>query len=136
MGETEQQMRHRLDDNEDWTQPDVGDYGLPDAMASLLASWYIGNVGVAINEADNIAHFLFLPECWDFRISFRSIELNIEAIARACHKALKAAGTDYDEKADEDAYNIACVNIARLVAPGASTADIPTACSTQLGKRS
>ena len=136
MGETEQQMRHRLDDNEDWTQPDVGDYGLPDAMASLLTSWYIGNVGVAINEADNIAHFLFLPECWDFRISFRSIELNIEAIARACHKALKVAGTDYDEKADEDAYNIACVNIARLVAPGASTADIPTACSTQLGKRS
>ena len=28
------------------------------------------------------------------------------------------------------------MNIARLVAPGASTADIPTACSTQLGKRS
>ena len=136
MGETEHQMRYRLDDNEDWTQPDVGDYGLPDAMASLLASWYIGNVGVAINEADNIAHFLFLPECWDFRISLRSIEANIEAIARECHKAVKAAGTDYDEKADEGAYDMACFNIARLVAPSASTADISTAGSTQLDKRS
>lgn len=28
MGETEQQMRYRLDDNEDWAQPDIGDYGL------------------------------------------------------------------------------------------------------------
>ena len=56
-----EQMKYRLDENEDWTQPDVDDYGLPNAMASLLASWYIGNVGVAINEADNIAHFLFLP---------------------------------------------------------------------------
>ena len=128
-------MRYRLDDNEDWTQPDVGDYVLP-AMASLLASWYIGNVGIAINIADNIAHFLFLPECWDFRISFRSIEENIEAIARECHKALKAAGTDYDKKADEDAYDMACLNIARLVAPGASTVDISTASSTQLDKRS
>lgn len=135
MGETEQQMRYRLDDNEDWTQPDVDDYGLPDTMASLLASWYIGNVGVAINCADNIAHFLFLPECWDFRISFRSIEANIEAITRECHKAIKAAGTDYDEKADEDAYDMACFNIARLVAPGASTTDISTAGSTQLDKR-
>ena len=135
MDGTEQQMRYRLDDNEDWTQPDVGDYVLP-AMASLLASWYIGNVGIAINIADNIAHFLFLPECWDFRISFRSIEENIEAIARECHKALKAAGTDYDEKADEDAYDMACFNIARLVAPGTSTADISTAGSTQLDKRS
>ena len=135
MDETKQ-MGYRLDDNEDWTQPDVDDYGLPDAMASLLASWYIGNVGVAINEADNIAHFLFLPECWAFRISFRSIEANIEAIARECHKALKAAGTDYDEKADENAYDIACVNIAQLVAPGASTADISAAGSTQLYKRS
>lgn len=135
MDGTEQQMRYRLDDNEDWTQPDVGDYVLP-AMASLLASWYIGNVGIAINIADNIAHFLFLPECWDFRISFRSIEENIEAIARECHKALKAAGTDYDKKADEDAYDMACLNIARLVAPGASTVDISTASSTQLDKRS
>lgn len=135
MGETEQQMRYRLDDNEDWAQPDIGDYGLPNAMASLLASWYIGNVGVAINWADNIAHFLFLPECWNFRISFSSIEANIEAIARECHKALKVAGTDYDEKADENAYDMACVNIARLVALGASTADISTAGSTQLDKR-
>lgn len=136
MDETEQQMRYCLDDNEDWTQPDIGDYVLPDAMASLLASWYIGNVGVAINEADNIAHFLFLPECWNFRISFHSIEANIKAIARECHKAVKAAGTDYDEKADEGAYDMACFNIARLVAPGASTADISTAGSTQLDKRS
>lgn len=136
MDGTEQQMRYRLDDNEDWTQPDVGDdYVLP-AMASLLASWYIGNVGIAINIADNIAHFLFLPECWDFRISFRSIEENIEAIACECHKALKAAGTDYDKKADENAYDMACLNIARLVAPGASTVDISTAGSTQLDKRS
>lgn len=136
MDETEQQMRYCLDDNEDWTQPDIGDYVLPDAMASLLASWYIGNVGVAINEADNIAHFLFLPECWNFRISFHSIEANIKAIARECHKAIKAAGTGYDEKADENAYDMACFNIARLVAPGASPADIPTAGSTQLDKRS
>ena len=135
MGETEHQMRYRLDDNEDWTQPDVGDYGLPDAMASLLASWYIGNVGVAINEADNIAHFLFLPECWDFRISLRSIEANIEAIACECHKAIKAAGTGYDEKADEDAYDMACFNIARFVAPDASPADISPSLSPCGDKR-
>lgn len=63
MDGTGSQMKYRFDDNDDWTPPDVGDYGLPDAMASLLASWYVGNVGVAINCADNIAHFLFLPEC-------------------------------------------------------------------------
>lgn len=63
------QMRYRLDDNDNWTQPDSGDYGLPCAMASLLASWYVGNVDGSINWAENIAQRLFLPGCWDFRIS-------------------------------------------------------------------
>ena len=102
-----EQMGYRLDDNEDWTQPDFGDYGLPCAMASLLASWYVGNIDGSINWAENIAQRLFLPGCWDFRISRRSIESNIEAIARESHRAIKAAGTYYDEKADEDAYDMA-----------------------------
>ena len=50
-----EQMRYRLDDNEDWTQPDSGDYGLPCAMASLLASWYVGHVDGSINWAEHIA---------------------------------------------------------------------------------
>lgn len=134
MDETEQ-MRYSLDDNEDWTQPDFGDYGLPCAMASLLASWYVGNVDGSINWAENIAQRLFLPGCWDFRVSRRSIEANIEAIARECHKAIKAAGTGYDEKADADAYDMACFNIARFVSPTASPADISPSLSPCGNKR-
>ena len=52
-----------------------------------------------------------------------SIDANIESIARECHKAVKAAGTSYDEKADADAYDMACFNIARFVSPTASPAD-------------
>lgn len=129
------QMRYCLDDNEEWTQPDSGDYGLPCAMASLLASWYVGNVDGSINWAENIAQRLFLPGCWDFRVSRRSIEANIEAIARECHKAIKAAGTGYDEKADADAYDTACFNIARFVSPTASPVDISPSLSPCDGKR-
>lgn len=108
------EIRYRLDDGDDWTQPDYGDYGLPCAIASLIAAWYSADEDAAINWAENIAHRIFLAGCWDERISMVAIHTNIAEIVDECEKAIEATNTDFDN-IDEDAYEQAITNIGRLV---------------------
>lgn len=108
-----QQVKHRLD-GDDWEQPDCGDYGLPSAIASLLAAWYSGNRNGTVSWAENIAHRIFLPGCWDKRINTNAINHNLKHIAKECVNAINAIGLDYDDMTDAVSYEMSVANIGRL----------------------
>lgn len=107
-----------------WGYPDVGDEGLPCAMASLLTCWAqsfdgrTGGNGVEVWSV-NILHRLWMPGQWSARIDMDYVRRNLEwapAVALTAMTAL-GGGNRFPGRND-DRWKSACDRFAQLAQPG------------------